>query len=66
MTSAHPATPSTVVAQREAIAEAKDVWLRACAEGASSARVLQLYEHYRDLVITRAAAVVAERPEPMS
>lgn len=53
-------------ARGDAIAEAKHEWLQACAEGASSARVLHLYEHYRDLVIARFAEVVGERPARVS
>lgn len=56
------AAPGAVTVHRDAIAEAKHEWQQACAEGASSARVLRLYEHYRDLVIARVAAAVAERP----
>ncbi len=50
----------------DVIAVAKHEWLQACAEGASSTRVLRLYEHYRDLVIARVAAVVADRPAQAS
>lgn len=55
-----------VVGPRDAVADAKDEWLHACAEGASSARVQQLYEHYRALVIERYAELVTERPSRAS
>ena len=41
-----------------AIADAKSRWLQACSDGSTSARVQRLYEAYRDLVISQAAAVV--------
>ena len=42
----------------DAIADAKSRWLQACSDGSSAARVQRLYDAYRDLVITQAAAVV--------
>ena len=50
----------------QALVDAKDEWLQACAEGASSARVQQLYERYRALVIEQYAELVTERPSRAS
>ncbi len=41
-----------------AILEAKHLWLKACSDGSSPARVQRLYEAYRELVIRQAAIVV--------
>ena len=50
----------------QALADAKDEWLQACAEGASSDRVQQLYERYRALVIEQYAELASERPSRAS
>lgn len=56
-------TPLAVFdAHRDAVAEAKDRWLRACVDGSSPAGVQELYADYRDLVIAQVARVAAERP----
>ncbi len=58
--------PGEMVVARDAVADAKDEWLQACGEGASSARVQQLYERYRALVIEQYAELVTERPSRAS
>lgn len=48
-------------AHAAAIAAAKRRWLQACGDGSSPMQVQALYEAYRELVISRVAAVVQGR-----